>query len=387
MKIRTTSPTETVLQVSGETARGEPVLSVLVKRTYRVDARGRADFDVPQLPLSAAEVDPSRQAFLIRDADVYPVKPLTDIVVIGHAYGPGKSASFTAELRAGKVQKALRVTGDRRAALEGTRILFSDPEPVDRVPLSCDRAYGGRDSAAEARHGLPWEALQPYLPKEMDVRAHSPYLYPRNPWGRGYVVEATRESLEGLALPNLEDPEDLLTPDRLVASSVGRWPERPLPWYLGWQSHAAFPRIAYTGAARPFDPPPGGFAEVARGLAPPGFPRLGPVREVFDDRFWNGASAGLAVGPLGAGIDGVRFELANMHPTSRAWGFSLPRATPRIQVDGRGGAMVETAPVVSSVVIEPDLDLVSVVWRGTAPAKRRYALPELMQMPLLVDWE
>jgi hypothetical protein len=42
--------------------------------------------------------------------------------------------------------------------------------------------------------------------------------------------------------------------------------------------------------------------------------------------------------------------------------------------------------VLHHVVIEPDVDRVSVVWRGSAPALRRYMLEELLAMPLLVTW-
>jgi len=387
--LRAIAPSPTLLQLSGETAAGEPILSVVVKRTYRVGPKGALDPDTEQIPLCAAEIDPQRQNLLVRDADVYPLKPLTDIVVAGHAYAPGKRGSFTAELRAGAVHKSLLVTGERRVTLSGGRAVFSDPAPADKVPLSCDQAYGGRDAFAEKRHGVPWSALQPYLPENMDVRAHSPYLYSRNPSGRGYVIEPVSDSVEDLLLPSLEDPTDPLTPDRLFVGSPLAWPDMPLPWYLGWQSHAAFPRIGYTGAIRPFQRPSregGQFPEVTRGLAPAGFPKIGPAREVFDDRFWNGASLGLATGPLGPEIDKVAFSLVSLHPTLREWGFSLPKSTPRIQVDGRKGALLDTTPVIATILIEPDHDRVSVVWRGTAPAKRRYALEELLGMPLLVDW-
>jgi hypothetical protein len=387
MSVRIHAPTPTVLQVSGERGRGEPILSVLVKRTYRVDARGQCVVDEEQPPLQALRIDPARRKLLLADADVYPYKPLTDIVVLGHAYPAGRERRFAAEIRVGSVTKSIAVTGDRTCALSTTgALLFSDPAPFDRMPLSYDRAYGGVDAAAEARFGNPYAPLAPYLPAGMDVSARSPYLYPRNPSGRGYLIAPSAEAVARLALPNLEDPSDLLGPDRLAAGSPHRWPRMPLPWATGWLSHAAFPRSGCTGAVAPHEVLDEPWVEVARGFAPAGFPRIGPVQEVFDDRFWNGGSLGLQMGPLGEGVERVEFRLVNMHPTCAAWWFRLPGGAPVLRTDRRKGKLNETTAVLHHVVIEPDLDRVTVVWRGAATALRRYALAELMKMPLLVEW-
>jgi hypothetical protein len=82
----------------------------------------------------------------------------------------------------------------------------------------------------------------------------------------------------------------------------------------------------------------------------------------------------------------VELWLANMHPSRAAWSFRLPGGAPVIRTDGRKGKLDETTAVLHHVVIEPDLDRVTVVWRGAAAAMRRYVLAELMKMPLLVEW-
>lgn len=386
--LHTSSPTPQVMNVSAETARGEVVLATVVKRCYRVLRNGTCEPLAEQLPLSCAAAHETDAGRIARDADIYAVKPLTDVVVIGHAYAPPKQASFTAEIQVATATKTLRVTGHRRAERAGGRVLFSEPEmdSAARVPLSCEEAYGGRDETTEARRGIPWADLGRYLPPSFDVRAHSPFVYPRNPWGRGYVIDASDDALRDLLLPRLEDPHHLLTPENLAAGSPLLWPERPLPWHLGWESHGVFPRIGFTGAVRPFEPPSGGFPEARRGFAPADFPKLGPIQAVFDDRFWNGASAGMQLGPFRAGSEEVPFTLRNLHPTERIWSFRLPKGSPKVSVDGREGALVHTTPELSSIVVEPDEDRVSVVWVGRAPAKRRFTLEELCQMPLRADW-
>jgi len=38
------------------------------------------------------------------------------------------------------------------------------------------------------------------------------------------------------------------------------------------------------------------------------------------------------------------------------------------------------------VLVEPDEHRVSLVWRGSAPARRPYGADELAEMPLFVRW-
>jgi hypothetical protein len=70
------------------------------------------------------------------------------------------------------------------------------------MEIRYDRAYGGVD-----------EVSDPSIP----------FHYPRNDRGRGVALRNVRERIEGLALPNLEDPEDRITPERLVIGDPDRW--------------------------------------------------------------------------------------------------------------------------------------------------------------------
>lgn len=383
------------MQLSGVDDQGQVILSVVVKRTYRLEFGSDEESaecvtDRNQLPLHTLETDPADPEVVLQDADIYPWKPLTDVIVRGHVYSGrrGTAPEITAGVAVGPVVKALTVVGDRRCARSSTgRILFSDPAPFDQVPLRYDRAYGGVDRVAEARHGNPYAALLPYLPEEMRALRHSPYRYPRNGVGKGYVVEASSEALEGLELPNLEDPQDRLAPDRLVVGSPGRWPHMPLPWCTDWLSLAAFPRIGFLGGTAYHDPVEGEFPEAARGFIPAGYPRAGTFRDTWHARGSNAGSLGLQVGPFDVDqIGGIRFRLANVHRERTRVSFFLPAGGPQVAVDGRNGRLVATRPVLHHVVIEPDLDRVSVVWRGSAPALRPYRLDELLEMPLSVDW-
>lgn len=99
----------------------------------------------------------------------------------------------------GARRKVLAIFGDRRAVHRGDGIepTFTEPAAFLTMPVRYDRAYGGRD--------------------EMTRRC--PLRYARNPMGRGFVLRASREAMDGRALPNIEDPADLLTPQRCACSS------------------------------------------------------------------------------------------------------------------------------------------------------------------------
>jgi hypothetical protein len=211
----------------------------------------------------------------------------------------------------------------------------------------------------------------------------SPYVYPRNPSGAGFLIEATPEAVETLRLPQLEDPEDLLTPDHLASGSTGRWPLMPLPQGFDWVDPGSFPRSAYWGILPPYDALEKPIAEVARGYAPADLMKEGPVLEKFSFRVANGAPLGLQLPYLRGDEECL---LVNLHPRHPQFAFRLPGFRPKLSTDGRNGKLKKTDVVLHTVVIEPDESRISMVWRGSAPALRPYLPQELETMPFGVDW-
>lgn len=377
---------ETIVQVGGNDPAMRPQIAVLVKRTYRL-VHGRALVSDVQLPMRPLEWDDSVPGHhVLYDADIYSDKELTDVVVLGHAYARPGTRRGHASIRVGPVHKRLEVFGDRKvASSRDGRIVFSEPEPFERMPVTKERAYGGRDAVTEREWGNPYELLEKQL--GWDAAAHSPFAYPRNRAGRGYLVTATAQACEALELPNLEDPAGLLAPHALAVGHPGRWPTMPLPWFLGWTHLAEFPRIAFAGSMHPCHPNLGPLPEVGRGFVPPDFPRLGKVEEVYTPRFWNGASLGLALGPFTQEVQTIELELENLHPREPRLRFTLPPGRPRIWTGSWDGTLTETKPKIHHVVIEPDEDRVSVVWGGKNVAPRPYMAEELLAMPLRVEWD
>jgi hypothetical protein len=384
------APAGTAVQMSGRDEAGRWILSVLAKRTYALGANGEVALHDVQRPLLSEPRYDDATLVLEEDMDTWPYKPLTDVVVLGHAYNHRARPTFSAGVSIGGTAKLVAVCGDRACAMgPDGRVIFSEPTVSERVPLSYARAYGGRDTAAEAAHGNPVELLRPFLPPETDpavVSAASPFVYPRNPAGRGYLVEQTPAAVEALALPNLEHPDDLLSPERLAAGETGRWLVQPVPASLGWLDYGAFPRAAWFGMVADHEPDidPRHIGELRLGYCrtdalvekdPPDPLTLAGV---------NGASLGLRVPHLRGG---EVIELLNLSPERETVRLRLPVERPVLRVDGRASNLLPTDPVIHSIVVEPDKGLLSIVWRGCAAARRPYRDDELQTMPFGAVWD
>src|SRR4029450_4610059 len=187
--------------VPAQTDRGEQIFAVVVKRTYHIVPDGpavRVEADRPFRLIDHYYDDGDPEWSTVQfESELAPYKAATDVVVIGKAYAPRATSTqrMTVGVQVGERRKILTIPGDRRCSpRDGATPVFSDPEPFTEMEIRYDRAYGGRDEKS-----IP------------DI----PFLYPRNFMGAGVVLRNVKEAVEWLALPNIEDPEDLLTPDRL----------------------------------------------------------------------------------------------------------------------------------------------------------------------------
>jgi hypothetical protein len=289
-------------------------------------------------------------------------------------------------VRVEQFEKRLLVIGDRRLGLNASNHpVFYEPGPVDRIPLRYSYAYGGTDQAAESKYGNPFTAVLEGVadPANVDLGQAGLFHYPRNPSGRGYIVEATRSALSQVELPNLEDPADRLTPDRIVVGSPGAWPYMPLPQATDWVSYGWFPRQAYFGVVPLHAPLDGPIPEVTRGFVPPDLMDMPKPTADWVFRIACGASLGLQMPHLRGG---ERVLLEGIHPEKARFIFQLPSERPKMWTDGRKGRFNRTDPVIHTVVIEPDEHRLTLLWRGSAPALRPYLAEELESMPFRLEW-
>ena len=352
---------EAVRIVPGKEEHGGDVFAFLVKRSYQFDGTGQCQRLEPPAPFLETDIywgDPAASSPRF-EADKAPYKPLTDVVVIGTVYAPRGIAAqrIHAGIELGRARKTIAVFGDRVATLQdhGKTPVFSEPRPFTELPLVYERAYGGTDHTTEAE-----------------------FAYPRNPVGRGIIVREAPGAM--VRLPNFENPDDLLTPERLVLGEARRWNQQPLPQGMAWFGKTWYPRMSYVGAFPGNVDADEAMREEALGLVPRNHIALGRQFRLpsFDVRFNNGASPGLALPHL-AGDEMVRLLNLMRQGETR---FRLPSERPAIVADV---GMGETTPevVLHTVVIQPDQGTVDLVWRGAVAYP---GTPWLPHMKRLAGW-
>lgn len=335
----------------GKDGDGNPVFSVLVVRTY--------DFIAGQ-PLARAEKDRKirkideywdmgdAQSSTVRfESDTVPYKAKTDVVFVGKARTPaGKPMRQmdTGIQVEGAGSKVIRIIGNRKCVFQpGRPPLFTEPEPFTEMEIRYDNAYGGEDKLS--------------IPGLV-------FSYPRNFRGKGLAIRNSKEVVDGLDLPNLENPNDLITPERLILNAPDAWPHMPMPQGFGWFPRTCYPRSFFAGVLPPYIAPGTLTAEEYFGILPKDHVALAKKLKIpsFDPRFNTGASPGMAF-PLLRGNETIRmgglFAEGVVH-------FILPGEKPALSIDIGNGEQ-ELEPVLHSVCIRGDDRQVDLVWCGYQP--------------------
>jgi hypothetical protein len=374
---------------------GRPMIGLALKRTYRIGSHGGWDPVEPDEQevifddeLDYYEAEPPFVSPVAHGCDVF-FREATDIVVQGAAYPPGKDARrVTIQFRLGQLKRDITVFGERRLERSASGALaFSEPEPFESMPIRYDRAYGGVDYAAWMDHADLMEKTMPGQP----YGRVSPFHYPRNPAGSGFVLSLGPYDLADLMVPNLEYEFDPITPERLALGTPDRWPGAPLPAGMDWVSGGWFPRNAYLGAAKI----PIGLDRVAEqihgwaaadllaipyaGLTPDRAPRL---------EFAQGASPGMVHSriPVDTIAAGLPVKLVHMHPDQPELRMVLPREWPRARLGLRGPLLTDLVPELSSIVIRPDREEAVLTWCALTERDREYTPQQFAGMATAVSW-
>ncbi len=263
------------------------------------------------------EDDPEKGLLAASDFAVF--KPLTDVVVTGHAY-PGKGASTTAHVSfrfgssKGRIDRSLFVFGDR--AWKGTLVAPTpgDPAPFEKMALVHERAFGGPG-------------------------------FEKNPVGAGFVKGGAPARL-----PNLEHPQKILKKPTDTPDPVCFAPIAP-----AWKARAAklgtYDR-AWLETRWPFFP------------------------EDFDyHHFQHAPEPQQCAYPAGD----ERFELAGMHPVLPLVEGRLPGLRARVfaeKIEGEKSTFFEIPVNLDSVTFDADGLRAHLVWRGLVEVKDEQA-PEI----------
>lgn len=339
----------------------------LVKQSYSMGPAGLSPA-APE-PLQRDIRDPEDEVQFKAGSDFYPVKAATDFVVRGAAFGPAPEGYMEVSISVGAVNKRIAVFGRREITWPGGTVgpQVGRPEPFEVMPLCVENAYGGVDFRVlldEADRDDPfvlWTLVSDH-----------PGLYPRNPFGKGYLVLGGPPD-DKTEMPNLEDPDDLLTADRLVLGDPRRWYGQPLPWCPDWTHPASFPRCVYFRAQTdPWFPAPEDrrLPEVARGFLAAGYRRemeQRPHHAGPHPRFFQEASAGLVLSGIRGGEP---VTLVGMHRHRRSIRFSLPRPPALLFTVERNSQPVQ--PRLHHVVCQPAEELVHMVYGARRELPRAF---------------
>ena len=314
--------------IGGEPSAGQHAWT-LVKVTYDITSRG-LEVAAPE-PLVHDIRDEGTKPRIVAHTDFWQSKLATDVIVQGHAFPQkGNAASHSqVSVRVGNRHKSIDVFGRRLVRFDGARKpCFEPPDDFESVELTYANAYGGIDwrvEVAPEEEGLI----------EVLADAGHPGLYPRNPFGKGYLVHS--EPVEDFELPQLEDPNDRLTPERLITGDPCLWYRQPLPWCFDWIDPIAFPRsIYFSPDADAWYPGPedASMPEVARGFLSQNY-RSGRGTDDLADNwlplFFQGGSYGMTFERIRGGEP---VEVVGMLPQTEVVHFGMPppvRLTFRIE--------------------------------------------------------
>lgn len=347
----------------GRNDRGEHVFCVIVKRTFKIQSDGSVvraedDHELRKIDHYYDDGDPGWSTVQY-ESELAPYKPFTDVVVIGTAYAAEGQPTqrMTVSVQVGERKKSLVITGDRSCLFRGAQPpAFTDPKPFEEMEIRYDRAYGGRDEKSIA-----------------DI----PFFYPRNDMGKGVVLRNVQEAVEGLELPNIEDAQELLTPERLFIGEPERWHLQPLPQGFGWRQRTWYPRCALLGSYPVFTDPGTVTPEERMGLLPKNHIALAKQSRLrpFEARFNNGASLGMIFASFSGGIE---IKLEGLTPEG-SLEFVMPAESPAIGLD-IGSGMNPLKPEIHTVSVRPDDQELDIIWRG-AQAYEGYAwLPKMRRL-------
>jgi hypothetical protein len=304
---------------------GRELLVVVVKGTFRIPSGQGAALRLheEQVPLVMSDVffgEPGLSAPRY-EVDFAPRKHRCDVLLNGTAFAPGGRPveRLAVGLQIGSWSKSFAVVGDRFWFAAGG-VRATAPNPFVTMPVSYDHAFGGTDS----RHEDPAE--------------HEAFT--QNPSGRGFHKHLRDEWLQGSPLPNTEEL------DNPVTSPRGTY--RPMAF--GGLGRQWEPRYRYAGT---YDQQ--WLDEV--------FPFL-PAD--FDETYYQSAPVDQQfLHPLGS----MPVSLLNLTPDGRR-DFVLPQFEAPIHVFPKNGDREDLTAPVDTVMIEPDLERVTMTWRIARPLRQ-----------------
>jgi hypothetical protein len=304
---------------------GRELLLVVVKGTFLLPKQGEEPvLAEPQVPLVEADVFTGEPGFSapIYESDYAPTKPRCDVVLNGSAYAPGGNPTrrVTVSLRLGPVRKQFDVVGNRLWQRDVLGLMTTPAQHFTVMPISYDNAFGGVDD------------LNP------DPEKREAYL--SNPVGKGFYPKSKTNQIDGKPVPTTEESGNPITSPTgsyraMSLGPIGRaW--RPRPDYAGTYDQDWIDNVF------PFLP------------------------SDFDDRYYQCAPEDQQTDYLRGGEE---LELVNLTPEGYLR-FNLPTIEVPVTFYLKNYEETEVGAVCDTLVIEPDLERFTMLWRASLPLRR-----------------
>jgi hypothetical protein len=295
---------------------GIDTLYVVVKATATLrPSLSLAEVQVPPAMADEYYADPATSS-LRTVSDMHIGKPGTDVLLVGSACAPDRRpvSGVHVSISVGDRRKTIQVMGDR-VWRDGRP---SDPRPFESMPLVWERAFGG------------WYR-----------RGEKVLAEERNPVGCGFAGGRSAAEMEGLAVPNLEDPGAPL-------EQVG---QIPAPACMAPVAPSWLPRRGYAGT----------YDEVWQRSRAPYLPND------FDPRYFQCAASECAFDRYLQGGEPV--EVSGVLPDGPIR-FAVPQLPLAVAVTVAG--TLEEPPVnLETISIEPDANRLCLTWRASVPCDRK----------------
>lgn len=297
-------------------------LYIVVKATVTLQPRlALAPKQRPPTIADEYQGDPARTS-LKAVSDLHIGKPGTDVLVTGHAKAPNgrPTPEMLVSVAVAERQKTIRVCGDRVWRRDGTP---TEPHPFTAMPLTWERAYGGRHAQGER-----------VLAEE------------RNPVGCGFLGERDPVELAGQPAPNLLD----------VRAPGWRLGDAAVPACCAPTAASWLPRRQFAGT----------YDEAWQRRRAPYLP------QDFNPCFLQCASEELRFDRFLQGTEPVRVTGMTLE---RPIEFAVPTVKPQIEIviDRYAGRRNSTRAMaeLETLWIEPDENEASFTWRAHLPVDRR----------------
>jgi len=295
---------------------GSDVLVVVVKATYKLSENSISidDNQRPVLLVDEYYGDPGKSSLKYESETAF-FKPGTDVVFIGHAYAPDETTvHLDVSLKAGKLQKNITVFGDRYWDKIFGIWFISDPKPFEKMPIQYERSFGGCC---------------------MDDQNKPIDFYVKNPVGTGYSAVKNKSERKNTLLPNLEDPNCLIS------------------------SPCDLPKLAGFG----FIAPNWSYRLKLSGTYDSQWEknRMPLLPEDFNRKYFNSAHPDLISQEFFKG--GEPIELINLTPNGRSQ-FTLPEIELLITVKMKHSEVIQQKLNMDTILINTDENIVMITWRN-----------------------